>query len=136
MVQIPVLERQVRSGEVITADDIALSTFSGKNLRKNTITDNKELIGKSPRRMISQGRPVRQDEIGNPAVLLKGAHVTMLFKTRNLEITTLGEALENGAKGDVIRVKNLASKQIIDAVVEAPGRVRVASPETSAAEAM
>ena len=134
--QVPVLRRQVRSGEVITAEDIDLSKLPVRNVRKNTVTDSRQLIGKSPKRVISQGRPIRQEEIANPAILLKGAHITMIYKTRNLEITTLGEALESGAKGDVIRVKNLSSRQVIDGIVETSGRVHVTSPETNSAEAM
>ncbi len=133
---VPVLKRQVREGEVINANDIDYSKEAARHIRKNIITDVKELIGKSPKRIISQGRPIRQDEIANPAILQKGAHVTMIYKSNNLEIKTLGEAMDSGAKGDVIRVKNLASKSIISGVVESSDSVRVSSPENSSAEAM
>jgi len=136
MARIPILKRQVNAGEVITMDDITYDKQPARHLRKNTITNPKDLIGKSPKRVISQGRSIRREEIASPAILLKGTHVTMIFKAGNLEITTLGEALDSGAKGDVIRVRNMASKQIIDGVIETSGRVRVSSPDSSTAEAM
>jgi flagella basal body P-ring formation protein FlgA len=135
MKQVPVLKRQVVSGEVITADDIDFIKQPEKHLRKNTITDTKELIGKSPKRIISANRAVRMEEIASPAILTKGMHITMIYRSRNLEIKTLGEALDNGAKGDVIRVRNIASKSVVDGVVESGDRVRVSSPESNSAEA-
>ena len=86
--------------------------------------------------MISQNRPIRRDEIASPALISKGAHITLVYKTNNLVIRTLGEAMDSGAKGDVIRVKNIASKSIIQGTVEAGNYVRITSPDATSAEAM
>lgn len=134
--QIPVLKHPVRAGETITAEDIDFKKEPARQAYGNIIIDSKDLIGKAPKRTIAQGRPIRQDEISNPAILLKGARVTMIYRSNNLEIRTLGEALDSGAKGDVIRVKNLASKTIVDGVVESGNIVHTSSPESNAAEAM
>lgn len=136
MASIPVLKRQVHSGEVITADDVIYDKQSSRHLRKDTVTDSKDLIGKSPKNVISQGRPIREAEISNPAVLLKGTHITMVYRSRNLEIRTTGEALDSGAKGDVVRIRNLSSKSIVEGVVENGDRVHVTSPDSDSAEAM
>lgn len=136
VVDVPVLKRQVRSGEVITAEDIEFSKQVIRFLTSNTVRDEKDLIGKSPKRVISEDRPIRQNEIANPAILTKGARVALVFRSQNLEIRTLGEAMENGAKGDVIRVKNLNSKAVVEGVVETSDVIQVTSPETDSAEAM
>ena len=41
------------------------------------------------------------------------------------EVVTQGEALRAGAKGEVIEVKNLSSRQVVEAEVVSPGVVRV-----------
>jgi flagella basal body P-ring formation protein FlgA len=74
--------------------------------------------------------------MANLTILPKGTRVTMIYKSRNLEIRTIGEALDGGAKGDVIRVRNLTSKSIVSGVVEASDRISVTSPESDSAEAM
>lgn len=134
--QIPTLLHTVRAGETITADDIGYTNQPARFLRSDIITDPKAIVGKSPKHSISQNRPIRQDEIENPAIMHKGTRVTMLYRSGNLEIRTVGEALDNGAKGDVVRVKNLASKSVIDATVESGDLVRVSPPGTDTAGAM
>jgi flagella basal body P-ring formation protein FlgA len=133
---VPVLKRQVRAGEVITADDIEYSKQAAHQLNSNTVLDMKDLVGKSPKRVISQERPIRQEEIASPTILTKGAHVTLVFRSNNLEIRTIGQAMDSGAKGDVVHVRNLSSKAIIEGVVETSDVIRVSSPETTSAEAM
>ena len=135
IIEIPVLKHQIKSGEVISEEDVEMSKQTANHLQRNTITDIKDLVGKSPKRVISQNRPIRQDEIARPALVNKSARVTLIYKSRNLEIRTLGEAMDSGAKGDVIRVRNITSKAIISATVESGEVVKVSSPD-SIAEAM
>jgi flagella basal body P-ring formation protein FlgA len=134
MASVPVLKRQVMPGEVIAQEDIDWDKEPALHLRKNTVTDPHDLIGKSPRHVISQGRAIRLDEIASPAILNKGTQVTLMYKSHNIEIETYGQALDSGAKGDVVRVRNTTSKAIIQGTVESGERVRVTSPETDAAE--
>lgn len=136
MISLPMLKHQVHMGEMITQDDIEMDKEPAKQVRQETVTAAQELIGKSPKHVISEKRPIRQDEIATQTVLQKGTHVTMMYKSHNLEIRTTGEALDAGAKGDVVRVRNLTSKSIVSGVVEASDRIRVTSPDVDSAEAM
>ena len=136
LMQIPVLRRMIQSGEVISSGDIDTSREPATRLRKNTLTDINDIIGKSAKHTISPGRPIRLDEISRPSVIAKGAQVTLYYKTSSIEIRTFGEAMDAGAKGDVIRVRNLASKNVVQGTVESGDRVRVSSPDTSSAEVM
>jgi len=123
MVEVPVLKRRKRHQETITESDIELKPVSLARLKENTIMDASALIGKAPHRTISPGRAIRRDEIATPAVILKGDRVTMLFKNERMEIKAQGEALEEGAEGSTIRVRNTDSNTIIRTVVVGPGLV-------------
>jgi len=136
MTRIPVLKTNVQASEVIAEGDIDWDRQPAQHLRKNTITDARDLIGKSPRHTLSAGRPIRTDEIAGPAIVSKGAQVTLFYKSHNIEIRTFGEALEPGSKGEVIRVRNITSKAVIQGTVEANGNVLVTSPDSDSAEAM
>jgi flagella basal body P-ring formation protein FlgA len=58
-----------------------------------------------------------------PVLVAKGKLVTLTLKNRHMLITAQGRALENGAKGDVIRVTNTRSRQTVQGVVIAPNQV-------------
>lgn len=136
MVRVPTLKQRMQNGDVISEEDIVWEDVPAAHMRKSVAMDSKALIGKSPKRMISPGRPVRLEEVSGPTVVNKGAQVTLIFKTPTLEIRTLGEALENGAQGAVIRVRNVASKSVLQGVVEGEGRVRIGSPDNLSAGLM
>jgi len=117
MVEVPVLKQSMQNGELIKDTDIERKTFPQERVLRDTITDSTSLIGKSPKRNISPARPIRTNEISAPAVVKKNSAVMMRYKTSNMEITAAGQALADGAKGEVIEVKNISSKKVTSAVV-------------------
>lgn len=117
MVEVPVLTKSLRAGEIITEADIERKIFPYERIHGDNVTDSGQLLGKSAVRSISPNRPIRISEVSAPAVIKKNALVQMRYKTANMEITTAGQAMKDGAKGDVIEVKNTNSKKIIQAVV-------------------
>jgi flagella basal body P-ring formation protein FlgA len=61
-----------------------------------------------------------------PAILIKrGEKVIISAETDSLQVRMEGVALQEGAKGELIEVKNLSSRQVIEAVVLSPGVVQV-----------
>ena len=117
MVEIPVLKQDVKNGEVIKDSDIENKVFAQELVHGDTVKNAADLIGKTPARTISPNRPIRTNEIGTPAIIKKNALVQMRYKTTNMEITTSGQAMSDGAKGDAIEVKNTTSKKTTRAVV-------------------
>ena len=127
MVDVPVVTRQFAKTDVIAQNDIEIRAFPERLLRKDTITDSKALIGLSPRQGISPGRPIHTNEIAQPTVIKKGDLVEMGFNTPYIHIKTAGIALQDGAKGDAIRVKNQKSERAVSAKVIAAGKVEVSN---------
>lgn len=134
MVELPVLKRQIHAGEIIERQDIELRDYPLARTRKDTVESIDGLAGKSPRRMISAYRPVRSGEIESPTVLKRHAVVQMRYRSAGLEITTTGQAMGPGAVGEIISVKNLASKAVVQAAVEGPDAVRVFPPDAPPSE--
>lgn len=129
IIEVPVLKRTVVHGDLIKAQDVELHDFPVGQTRTDTVTDLSNLIGKSPVRGISQGRPIRESEIESPAIIRKNAIVQMRYVTSAMQITATGQALKEGAKGDIITVKNTASRRVVRAVVADAGAVDVLSPD-------
>ncbi len=125
VVELPVLRRRVPPGEVISADDVKWLQMRASKARRGIITEAAALIGKTPRRELAPGRPIRANEVQRLVLVAKGATVTMSLATARLRLSALGRALEAGAEGDMIRVINLRSHRTIEGQVVGPNRVVV-----------
>ncbi|MEJ0010239.1 MAG: flagellar basal body P-ring formation chaperone FlgA [Alphaproteobacteria bacterium] len=123
MLSVPVLIRQVGSTDVIAQGDIEMKSMPERQIRKDTVTDEAQLIGKSPRRTISAERPIRAEEIAMPLVVKKGQTVELTYTTPYVHIRTEAEALEDGAVGATIRVKNTKSGKAVSSRVVDTGHV-------------
>lgn len=132
--EIPVLKREVRAGELISQNDIEVRDFPLSRTRSDTVRDMSALIGKTPMFTISRARPIRETEISRPAVIKKNAMVEMRFTSPGMEISTSGQAMTDGAQGDVIGVRNLASKRVITAVVQDEKTVTITTPTTQVSQ--
>jgi flagella basal body P-ring formation protein FlgA len=123
--RVPVLTQRLSHGEEITAQHIAMKDFTLSRLRQDVVMDEKELIGKTPRRTISVSRPIRAEEVQAPDVLKKGSMVRMIYETPYMEISASGEALENGTLGQSVRIRNRDSNVAVYGTVISADEVRV-----------
>lgn len=120
---VPVLRGHVAAGRMITADDIDLRRVRVARLGRKVITEASTVVGKTVRRRLRPGTPIRSGDLREPVAVAKGALVSMVYKTTRLRLTATGKALEAGAIGDTIRVTNSYSRQTIEAVITRPGEV-------------
>jgi len=134
MVELPVLKRPFKNGDVIANSDLEIRDFPMDHTRTDTVTDMASLIGKSPLRSISPYRPIRGNEIAAPTLIKKNTLVQMHYNSPGMEITTAGQTMADGAKGDVISVRNVTSKKIVQAVIATDGSVTVLSPGTQTSQ--
>lgn len=125
LAEVPVLKRQVKNGDVIRDTDIEIRDLPVSQTRADIVTDIASLIGRSPLHSISAFRPIREHEIAMPPLVKKNNIVQMRYQSPGMEITTTGQALEDGAKGSVIGVRNLTSKRVVQAVVDDVSAVSV-----------
>lgn len=127
VIEIPVLRHSVAVGAVIDEDDIDWLQLPSDKVGRNIVVDFGDLLGKSPRRPIRPQRPVRARDVERPQTVEKGALVTMTLVRPQMMITVTGQALESGAEGDLIRVRNSRSHIVVQGVISGPGQVRVAA---------
>lgn len=124
--RIPVLNRAMNRGETIGERDVEWIDVRAENLRRDIVTDPRQLIGQEPRYQMRQGVAVRLSEVQRPVLVARNSLVTMTLKTPYMSLTAQGRAMEEGGKGDLIRVTNLQTKRVVEAVVDGPGTVTVA----------
>ena len=123
---VPVLKNRLNKGATIAATDIELQpVLSARIDANNTVTDPKQLIGKTLGRMVTIGMPLRTHDLVLPIVVTLNSEVEMTYSGGGIEVSDRGVALEKGAVGEVIRVKNSKSGAMVRARVEGPHSVSV-----------
>ncbi|MCB1682500.1 MAG: flagellar basal body P-ring formation protein FlgA [Rhodospirillales bacterium] len=125
LIMVPVLKENIQNGHVISASDLDFIHIEESNFLSGTIVDEQALIGMTPRRFAIAGRPLRPGDLTAPKIVSRGELVTVILDQGPLSLTTKGKALENGAKGETIRVVNTSSNVTIEAVVTGVNEVRV-----------
>ncbi|PPR65092.1 MAG: hypothetical protein CFH10_00005 [Alphaproteobacteria bacterium MarineAlpha4_Bin2] len=117
IVQIPVLVRRMRNYEVIERSDVRLINVRADRIDLNSLHNLEDLVGMSPLRTLTADRAIKRDDIRAPVLVNKGAMITMVFRTDRMVLTAQGRALQDGSKGDVIRILNAKTHKTIDGTV-------------------
>lgn len=115
MISVPTFSHNISKGEIISDKDIAFMQVDKAATRYGIATDVSELIGKSPVRQVVEGKPVMLSSISEPKIITKNKVVTVIYQNSALTIQSTAAAVEDGAKGEFIKFKNVESGKIITA---------------------
>jgi flagellar basal body P-ring formation protein FlgA len=132
---VPVLNRAVAPGAAIAAADLEMLKIRRDHIGPDVVTDAAQLVGKTPRRQLRAGEPIRLADVQLPILVHKGDLVTIVLETSSLQLTAQGKALDDGAKDALVRIENTKSNRVVDAAVTGPGTVGVSLPGGAAAVA-
>lgn len=78
------------------------------------------VLGQSSRRSLRAGEVLRQGQLASPVLVKRGAPVNIVARQEQVQVSMDGVAMDPGAQGEVIRVRNATSGTVIRArVVEA-----------------
>lgn len=125
MIDVPVLIGAMRKGDVIGARDIEMISVREGEVRGDLVLSADDLIGMTPRRIVLPGKMIKANDLQAPLIVERGDIVTMIFNNGGMTLTAKGKALENGAKGDLIRIANSSSSRNVEAIVTAQREVMV-----------
>jgi flagella basal body P-ring formation protein FlgA len=122
---VAVLRRSIGPGEIIRKDDVEIVYRRDDQVARDVVTDAARLVGTTPRGRLRAGEPVRESETRPPLLVARNSQVIIRLAHGPMTLTAQGRAEEDGARGDVIRVKNLQSGKTIEATVQSPDVVAV-----------
>jgi len=122
-----VLTRSLRRGDVIREADVTVrqTRVNRAGVLASTPSD---VVGRSITRNLSQGETIPLTLVINTPIIERGSNVTILVRSSGFVVRTRGEAMENGALGDIIRVRNIASRTVVTGVVVSDDIVEVSMP--------
>lgn len=127
LIAVPVLTRQLRKGAVIRGADVELRKIPRSNLSQYTLLERSDIVGMAARYTLRPGVAIRKSDVRPPLLVRRGEIVTMEIRTPYILITVRGRALDSGARGDTIRLRNTHSKKTLEAKIVGPGRVSVSA---------
>ena len=116
-VEVYVPARTLSTGEIIAQGDLQTITVPERDLSSNAVVDLNSLVGMEVKRTLREGSIIRKNAIAAPLLVRKKDLITLTVETSQMRLTAQGQAMDDGAIGDVIRVMNLTSKKVISAVV-------------------
>lgn len=106
------------SGKILSPIDM-LRERHDITLIPDAFSDFGELEGMAARRTIRAGEVIRQNMLAAPQLVRRGEQVRIVAKREQIEVSMAGEALDNGTRGAIIRVKNSSGTQIRARVIDA-----------------
>ncbi len=111
--------KDITKDEIIKKENLTQIIIRSNRLRDDVIKEENNLLGKQAIRTIKEGKPITSRDIRDEIVIKKGQMIMVVYKYKGLQITSKMEAIEDGAKGQRIRlINNKSNKEVIGRVVD------------------
>lgn len=123
--QVAVTSAPVTANTPLQSGDVALARRD-VTMVPDSISSLPGAIGLSSRRSLRAGEVLRQGQLAAPMLIKRGSAVSIVARKEQVEVSMAGEALDPGALGAVIRVRNATSGTVIRARVVDAGVVEPA----------
>jgi flagella basal body P-ring formation protein FlgA len=125
--RLPVPAVSIRAGELIRDDMITERIFESNALGVAMFIEGRQvLVGRMARRALLPGQPIPTNSVEDPFTIARGAMVKVVVEDSGLSIVAYGAAMQSGAPGSLITVRNTDTGVIIRAIVQPDGTVKVA----------
>jgi flagella basal body P-ring formation protein FlgA len=125
VVSLPVLATRLPAGAIPGPDDLRMARVRVAAVQTEVAREPGAAIGMQLKRPLPAGVPIPLSELMRPTEVGRGAPVRMTLDAGGLSVSGEGIALEQGAAGDRIRVRNISSQAVLEAMVVRTGVVRV-----------
>ena len=112
-------------GAILTRNDLKPVTRNLAELRPGYIAKADDAVGMALRRPLRMGEILDTNALKRPTLVKRGEQVQVVAQSGGVRVSSKGTAMEDGARGDRIRIKNVTSKRVIQARVVAANRVTV-----------
>ncbi|OAI12845.1 flagellar biosynthesis protein FlgA [Methylomonas lenta] len=120
-----IANKQLDRNELISQGHISSEIRDVSTLQQGYLIEPAEIINKQATRFIPSGSVLYRMHYTEPTLIKRGERVNIQSGRPGLMITSSGEAMMDGIKGQQIRVKNVSSNRVIQATVTATNVVTV-----------
>jgi flagella basal body P-ring formation protein FlgA len=121
-----VATRRLALGEVLDPGDVRATRLRAELARGAMAETPDQVVGRQLRRPVGPDQPIQLADVVPPVMVQRHAQVILVLEAPGIALSVPGRALEAAPRGGRVRVVNLMSQSVVEGVVTAPGRVRVA----------
>ncbi len=121
----PVATKPLKRGALVEAMDVQLAKTVDSNSSREGVENLGDILGHVLSRDVGQGELFKASTLSIPPVITAGSPVMIVVRSGRLEVTATGTAIDSGAIGQEIKVRNEGSKKVVSGKVEGPGIVVV-----------
>ena len=122
-----VTRRIVENGTVLAPEDIEVRQVRISS-PMDAVSDIRQAVGRMTNRRLPAGERISPGFLLTPPIVHRGDRVFIVVRKGALALRIQGEAMQDGAAGETIRVRNEQSKKIIEAVIRSKEEVEVRIP--------
>lgn len=112
-------------GHLLNERDIRTERRDISTMHHPYMADSKAAVGKVIKRQLASGAIIEPGMLQAPILVRRGQSVTLLANAGGIQVRSQGKSMANGAAGERVKVRNTASKRIIEGEVTANGEIRV-----------
>ncbi len=116
--QIPILKTSIDKGQLIYEDSLTSEWVKTSSIPRDASTQNSQIINSVAKHRLSEGKIIRSRDIEQPILVKRNDIVSVVYKMQNLSLQSQAVALDDGAKGARIRLRNTESKKEFMGIVD------------------
>ena len=116
--------KPIKKDSVIQSEDLVLVEATKRNTQSYFSSVN-DVIGRKAKRTIYRDQLIKPQHVTTLWLINADQSVMIVNLAGRIRVETIGVALENGQKNDIIRVKNAVSGEIVSGVVESEKNISV-----------
>ena len=120
-----VAARTLQKGDILTEADIKLARHDLASLAYGYFETKDRGIGLKVKKRALANDVLTPSMLKQPKVIKRGQKISILAVSGSMEVRMMGEAMNDGAIGDRIKVMNLKSRQKIEGIVITSAEVKV-----------
>lgn len=122
----PVASRTIYPRDVISADMVEERAVVLRSGTAGAYVEAKaDIIGKIARQTLLKGALIPVYAVETQKLVANGGQVRIVFRASGLVIVTYGAAMQDGAAGELVRVRNSDSGLIVSGTVQPDGSILV-----------
>lgn len=125
MAPVVVATAPMQRGVVVSESRVSLADRDTGGLQRNYFTDPEQVTGMRLRQNLAPGTVLQPRHLEIDRLVRRGQRLRLVARSESVQVSMAGKALEDGARGQRIRVENLRSGRELEGVVTDEATVEI-----------
>lgn len=123
--KIVTVKMQVDRGGMVNINNLKLIDYNRKKVPNSLITKIEDAEGLQALRTLRPGMQLRYSYLREKPMIVKNKTIKVIYNVPGIQLVSDAQALQDGQKGDIIKIKNIKSNKILTAEVIKENTVKV-----------